>query len=171
MELALNEVKTQAKKLCKAIKSDPNTLVKLKRSLKRTLVIPDEIKLKHCLLIISQQLGFKDWHHAQLILSGKQSLKDMPDMGKIFSNQACNKYINLWFVDYQQAKVTLSQQKNTSWLVPFKKQFIVVKKEYLLTLNISNNIEKLTTEINHDLYQGYNSHIWDKLVCEIIRKR
>jgi hypothetical protein len=95
----------------------------------------------------------------------------MPDMGTFFNNHACNTFVNLWFSDYEEAKLALSMQENKSWLLPYKKQFIVVKKEYLLSLNISSNVEKLTTEINHDLYQGYGSPLWDKFACEVIRNR
>ena len=73
MELALNEVKTQAKKLLKALKIDSNLKLSMEIPLKKVgLSLPAEIKLKHCLAIISQQLGFDNWHHAQDILSGTQ---------------------------------------------------------------------------------------------------
>jgi hypothetical protein len=60
MELALNEAKIQAKKLCKAVKADPNILTKLKISLKSIQVVSaSDIQLKHCQLIISRQLVLK----------------------------------------------------------------------------------------------------------------
>ena len=59
MELAINEVKTQAKKLLKALRLDSELLLTMKVSLKKlSLSSQDDLRLKHCLTIVSQQLGF-----------------------------------------------------------------------------------------------------------------
>ena len=76
MELALNELKTQAKKLLKALRSNDELQLTMQRSLKKlSLSSLDELKLKHCLTLVSQQLGFDNWHDVQDILTGNKSVK------------------------------------------------------------------------------------------------
>jgi hypothetical protein len=172
MEIALNEVKTQAKKLLKAIKTDTALQQKLAVPLKTfQLESIEALQLKHCLTLVSQQLGFSSWHHAQTILSGSQTLANRPDMGTAFYTKACGGLINLWFADYLQAKAVLNNQATTRWLLPYQKQFIVVEKDYLDLLKMSEGCEKWWHDINHDLYGGYNSPAWDNLTYLMIRKR
>lgn len=170
MELALNELKTQAKKLLKVIKEKNEFENKIKLQLKKIQITsPNEVKLKHCLILVAQQLGFENWHHAQLVLSGNATLTKNLDMGTVFYNNRCAAFINLWFSDYNQAKQALISNFEISYLLPYKKQFIVVKKEYLLALNINENSHCLFANIHHDLYQGYNTPSWDELNYQVIR--
>ncbi len=172
MKLAINEVKTQAKKLLKSLKTNPVTWQNMEPSLKRlSLPSKEELKLKHCLTLIAWQLGFDNWHHANTILSGQESITNQPNMGTFFYNNVCGGHINEWFADYQQANQTLLNQPNTKWLLPYKQQFIVVEKGFLTALNVDDSLLVLTTEIESDFYHGYNCDTWDKLASIIIRKR
>ncbi|MDP5138292.1 hypothetical protein ORJ04_20295 [Rheinheimera baltica] len=155
MELALNEVKVQAKKLLKAIKRDPILQQHMAPQLKRLEIKDgDDLQLKHCLTMLSQQIGFASWHHAQKVLSGNEDLHSTPDMGKVFYTKACGGLINLWFAQYQQAKTVLSENPSSRWLIPYQKQFIIVDKDYLNLLKVSKGCEGYWQDINHDLYGG-----------------
>ena len=172
MELALNEVKTQAKKLLKALKIDSNLKLSMEIPLKKVgLSLPAEIKLKHCLAIISQQLGFDNWHHAQDILSGSKTNTEALDMGTFFYPRWADGFINEWFSDYQQAKSVLLDNQHDKWLLPYKNQFLVVSNSYVLAFKLDKKLVSLWGDVNHDMVAGYNSLAWDNLTCEIIKNR
>lgn len=172
MELALNEVKTQAKKLLKALKSDDELQQTMQLPLKKlSLSSLDELKLKHCLTIVSQQLGFDNWHHAQDILSGNKKTITPMVMGTFFYPKGSGGFINEWFADYQLAKSTLANTTTQKWLLPYKNQFIVVEKEYISLFNIDKKLIKLWGDIGHNMVESYNSLAWDKLTREVIKNR
>jgi hypothetical protein len=172
MEIAINEVKTQAKKLLKAFKTDHTLQQKMALQFKKNhLETISKVQLKHCFTLISQQLGFIDWHHAQRVLSGNAQLENQPDMGTTFYKSACGGLLNQWFSDYEQAKAALAMQPSTSWLIPYQKQFIVVTRDYLKALNINEDYEKCLQTIGHDLFAGYNTQAWDNLAYIVIRNR
>jgi len=172
MELAVNEVKTQAKKLLKALRLDSELLLTMKLSLKKlSLSSLDDLRLKHCLTIVSQQLGFDNWHHAHHTLSGNVKPGTALSMGTFLYPKGCGAFINEWFADYEQAKSTLVNEPQKKWLLPYKSQFIVVEKEFIFLFNIDNKLVMLWKEIDHDMAEGYNSLAWDRLACEIIRNR
>jgi len=172
MELALNEVKTQAKKLLKAIRLNSDLKLTLARPLKKlALTSLEELKLKHCLTLVAHQLGFDNWHHAQDVLSGSRTPVDTLDMGTLFYPKGADGFINEWFADYQQAKDTQINQDKLKWLLPYKKQFIVVKQEYILAFKFDKKLMLLWADIDHDMVDGYKSVAWDKLTCAIIKNR
>jgi hypothetical protein len=172
MELALNEVKTQAKKLLKALRLDDELQLIMKLPLKKlSLSSLDELKLKHCLTIVSQQLGFDNWHHATDILSGNSKTNAPMIMGSFFYPKGSGGFINEWFADYQLAKNTLANKTKQKWLLPYKNQFIVVEKEYIALFNIDEKLMMLWLEIGHNMVDSYNSLAWDKLACEVIKNR
>lgn len=172
MEYALNEAKTQAKKMLKAIKGETILSIKTNKLLASIGVKSNqEIKLKHCQFLVSKQLGFDNWHHAQEMLSGRLPLTKQVNMGAIFYNHACDAMMNLWFADYQQAKEVLAKKPESSWLLPYKKQFVVVNQHYLSLLKLDNENIQLSHHLQHDFYQGYNTDIWDKLAMQVIRNR
>jgi hypothetical protein len=172
MELALNELKTQAKKLLKALRSNDELQLTMQRSLKKlSLSSLDELKLKHCLTLVSQQLGFDNWHDAQDILTGNKSVQDCKNMGSFFYPEGCGGFINEWFADYQQAKSALVHKAKLKWLLPYKHQFIVVEQDYIALFNIDQKLTPLWRDIEYNMVESYNSLAWDKLACEIIKQR
>jgi len=172
MELAINEVKTQAKKLLKALRQDSELLLTMKLPLKKlSLSSLDDLRLKHCLTIVSQQLGFDNWHHAQNTLSGNVKAGTPLGMGTFLYPKGCGAFINEWFADYEQAKNTLVNEAENKWLLPYKNQFIVVEKEFISLFHIDNKLKKLWSEIDHNMAEGYNCSAWDKLAREIIKNR
>jgi hypothetical protein len=169
MEFALNEVKIQAKKLLKSFKTDDISELRLQKYLKRlTLKNLDELKLKHCLTLVSQELGLVNWHQAQFLLIGDEKIIKPDNFGTFFYPDSCGGFINEWFNDYQQAKLVLLQKTQTKWLLPYKNQFLVVGKDYIKQFGMD---EKLWREIEHDMVKSYNTSAWDKLCCGIIKNR
>lgn len=135
------------------------------------LPIPTEIKLKHCFTIIAHQLGFENWHHAQDVLSGNKKSIQALNMGTFFYPVGADALINEWFVNYQQAKDLLSKTVGDRWLLPYKNQFIVVKKDYISTFLNNIKLMPLWSDINNNMVDSYKSRTWDKIACEIIKSR
>lgn len=172
MELALNEVKIQAKKLLKALKIDSDLQLAMQRPLnKLALTSLDELKLKHCLTIISQQLGFENWHHAQCVLSGSKKTNGPLNMGTFFYPKGSSAFINEWFVNYPEARNTLTNKAKSKYLLPYKNQFIVVTKDCISLFKIDKQLMLLWAEIGHDMVESYNCLAWDKLASKIIKNR
>jgi len=172
MELALNEVKIQAKKLLKSLKIDSDLQRVMQRPLnKLALTSLDELKLKHCLTIVSQQLGFVNWHHAQGILSGSKKANGPLNMGTFFYPKGSGAFINEWFANYPEARKTLEEQTKSKYLLPYKNQFLVITKGYISLFKIDEQLMFLWDEIEHNMVESYNSLAWDKLACEVIKNR
>ena len=172
MKYALQEVKTQAKKLLKAFQSDPSLVRGMQIPLKKIAVSSlEELKLKHCLSLVAIELGFKDWHEAQQLLSGSKPQSMTINMGSFFYPKGCGGFINEWFADYSQAKNTLVNSATSKWLLPYKNQFIVVEKEYIEVFKLDKSLLSSWAEIEHDMAASYNSLAWDKITCAVIRNR
>lgn len=172
MKLAINEVKTQAKKLLKSLHENEALFQSMRLPLKRANVSSlTQLKLKHCLSIVSHQLGFDSWQHAHEVLSGKEDPFESSNMGSFFYPKSCGAFINEWFVDYQQAKNTLLMSERPKWLLPYKNQYIVVTKNYIDAFKLSDNLTSLFSEIKHDMIESYNTDIWDKVTCAVIKNR
>lgn len=172
MELALNEIKTQAKIKLKAIKSGKQLIKQPKRS-PVGIKLPDrqEIQLKHCLIYIAQELGFKNWHHAQHILSGSNNQISL-GMGKFFYPKGASYFINEWFSDYQEAKQVLDAlETSTAWLLPYNNQFIIVKSNYIDIFKLDNQTSLLWTTVRYDMVASYNTLAWDQITYGIIKNR
>jgi hypothetical protein len=89
MKLTINEVKIQAKKLFKALKTNPSLLLSKQKSLlKMNVSAIDELQLKHCLGLSSLDLGFSNWQIAHSVLSGSFLPVETIDMGKFFIPKA-----------------------------------------------------------------------------------
>ena len=172
MKLALNEVKTQAKIRLKAIKAGKQIVEHTKHS-PASITLPNrqDIKLKHCLTYIAQELGFDNWHHAQHVLSG--SSNQMPlDMGEFFYPKGAGYFINKWFSNYQEAKNILDTlETSTAWLLPYKHQFIIVKSSYIDIFKLDDEINLLWPTVKYDMMASYNASAWDQISYGIIKNR
>jgi len=172
MELAINEVKTQAKKLLKALKVDGDLERKMQLPLKKLAVTSiDELKLKHCLSLVSMELGFTNWHQAKDVLSGNVEPLAVNNMGSFFYPKSCGSFINEWFADYQVAKSTVENSSQAKWLLPYKNQYVVVKQDYINAFNLESRLTPLWTELERNMVAGYNRLAWDTLVCAVIKNR
>ncbi len=172
MELALNEIKIQAKKLLKELPNNKALQQSLSKPLNSfALAEPNNVQLKHCLALVSYQLGFNNWRQAQSVLSGKEVPIAHIDMGTFFYPESCGAFINEWFNDYNQAEKALLEQPKIKWLLPYKKQFLVVERDYVEQLNINQALTTLWSEVERNMVKSYNSLAWDKLTAQVIKNR
>jgi len=170
MNLAIRELKIQAKKLLKEIKAGDKVPTKLQRNLKSlNLESMLDIKLKHCHFLVAKKYSFDSWQHAQQVLSGDELTGTILNMGTIFHSSRCDAFINLWFSDYAEAESALVVDKKNRWLVPYKQQYIVVRREYLEMIGIDSAFDEQWRNIGHDLVKGYNSESWDSLAAAALK--
>jgi hypothetical protein len=170
MNLALNELKVQAKMMLKMVKSGNVLQAKLMRDLKVIkLDDPKEIKLKHCQFFIAKQYGFDDWQHIRQVFSGTKSNDAKMNMGTFLHSSRCDALINFWFAEYTEAQEALLFDKDNRWLIPYKQQYIVVNNEYLKMIGLDNRFVRQWQNINHDLVEGYNSDSWDELALAVLK--
>jgi len=170
MNLAIKELKIQAKKLLKIIKTGEKITTKMQQQLKAlNLESIQEIKLKHCQFLVAKKYTFDSWQHALQVLSGNEIGNTSINLGTIFHSPRCDALINLWFANYPEAQTALAFDKNNRWLIPYKQQYIVVNKEYLKMVGIDNAFEEQWRCIGHDLIKGYNSESWDMLAMAALK--
>jgi len=167
MEQALNEVKIQAKKILKGYKNKvPEQIVRLDKWHKTLNSIKSGVQLKHCQVVIAKELGFRDWQHLHKVLSGEAVNNSDVNFGSLFYNKACVSFVNQWFTTYGEAKVALDIEH---YLLPFKRQFLVVGANYITMLGVTNGHKML--QVKHDLYASYPSNEWDELVLQTLKHR
>jgi len=168
MDRALNEVKNQAKILLKLCKKDhTKALARMAKWHKKIQVTEAGLKLKHCQFVLARELGFIDWQHLQKVLSGTLS-KELSslDLGTLFYPPACFSFLNKWFTTHQDAIGSLDENH---YLLPHKKQFFVVTKDYIDTLGITDMV--LLSKINRDMFFSYPGNIWDELTLQVLINR
>jgi len=170
MNLAISELKIQAKILLKTLKSGENLSTKMQRQIEMlNMNNSQDFKLKHCHYLVAKKYGFDNWQDAQQVLSGEKLTDTVMKMGTLFHSSRCDALINLWFSQYEEAQLALSLDKTNRWLIPYKNQYIVVNNEFLKMLGIDKGFDEHWRNIGHDLVKGYNSDSWDKLALAVLK--
>lgn len=171
MELALNELKIQAKKRLKLLKSDTDSFTHEKILKQIGVNHQNDVQLKHALTIVSRQLGFSTWQQTSSVLSGARQTNPVNDMGTLFYPKAGHGLTNEWFADYASAYAVLMADYDNKWLFPYKNQFIVGDANYLAAFRFEPEIILLLEDINHDMEASYNTPLWDQITCAMLKKR
>jgi len=155
MRLALEEVKIKAKKVLK------------QSMLMAGDSVNDKISLMACQRQISRQLGFEDFNHARLVLTGQAKPEEKLNFGSIWYAPACTRFTNQWFSSYAEAQQV--QKVNRLYLLPYQQQFLLVEPDFLFTLGLNGQDVALLERAKKDLVALYPSEIWDKLAQIRIR--
>lgn len=142
----VEELKIRAKKLLKT-SPQPEALLKLYQGRKTT---PQPLQLKHCQYYIARQYGFTDWEHTRRVLSLEASSQQQ-DYGEFWYQDQTVTLLNIWCRDYQEALQVLAEQGG--YLLPYKKQFLVVQKPYIKMLKM-NPEAPLWAALNNNWCQG-----------------
>lgn len=139
---AIREIKTRAEILHRRIREGD------RRALERLRAVPGfrgrpgdsgpaalaagaEVQRKHCLAVISRELGFAGWQHALRVLRGDPG---ETDMGKLLYHEACGGHLNHWFASYEDARAQRVRQ--SGYLLGYQRQFFVVDRYYIETLGL-----------------------------------
>lgn len=170
MELAVNELKIQAKKRLKYLKANEQDFALFKEKHKLTLGGSDELQLKHVLLSSARELGFASWQQLVNVLSGQSSTEQL-DIGTLFYPRGCHGLTNEWFASYREAQQVLAQDSENKWLLPYKTQFMVVTRDYMAAFNLPLDAINWLDDVKRDMAGCYNTNLWDKIVVSILRHR
>ena len=163
--LALSELKIRAKKLLKRQQSEDVIGTYFSATLKKKhWTDKDTIQLKDCQNLMAIRCGFDDWHHATKVLSGREG----KDVGTFFHTNACEAFINLWFADYSEALSALGDGK---FLVPYKRQYVVVDPAYLHAIGISNTVIAECLSGHPNIAGNYGTELWDKIAEVVVRHK
>lgn len=171
MELANNEIKLQAKKLLKRIKSGETLTTTLTKQLSNLPIELADIQLKHCLTLVARRLGFFHWHEAQQFFTGASNDNSLNNWGTYLYPERGDVFINEWFSTYTNAKQIISEQPGQKWLLPYKTQFIVVEKDYIDNFRLDTQTAELWRSMNYDMKASYNSNAWDHLTAAILKQQ
>ncbi|MCW9034701.1 MAG: hypothetical protein OQJ97_10830 [Rhodospirillales bacterium] len=158
MNRSIEELKIRAKKLQKSFASGDKNAIK---HLKRIHTTHQEVKRRTCLNSIAMDLGFSDWSQAKTVLSGEDV--DGVNRGTLWYSQKCMPFLNLWFATYEEARAVLKDNPDF-YLVPYKKQFIVVDHNYLKAINLWEGCQTEWQAIDRDAVNGYGAPEWHHLV-------
>jgi hypothetical protein len=154
-ELALNELKKQARRLGKAAEQgSPAALQRLQPS--------GGDQHKHCLLAVSREAGFRDWQQARAILSGTGQAGD--DFGTLWLGRPGGGFLNEWFARYGDARRSWEAQPGT-FLLPYKTQCVVVGRQLMLHHGLA--AEDLGSGL--DLLAEAGTPRWDRLARQRLR--
>lgn len=170
MELAVNELKIQAKKHLKHLKADDQDFALFQKKHKLTLDGSDELQLKHVLLASARELGFASWQQLVNVFSGQSSTEQL-DMGTLFYPRGCHGLTNEWFASYHEAQQVLAKDSENKWLLPYKTQFMVVTRDYMAAFNLPLDAINWLNDVKRDMAGCYNTDLWDKIVVSILRHR
>jgi hypothetical protein len=127
-------------------------------SKRRRWPLPPEWKLHHAFNIVAAELGFRDWEHARVVLSGLAKRGD--DLGGFWHDFGCEALFNHWFARYDEAKQL--QTQGDYWLFPYGKQFIVVDAHYVRAIKLDPESD-LWPPVQRDLASSYGSDGWRAL--------
>lgn len=185
MNKALNEIKIQAKILLKSARNNqPSAIQRLanqsrqkSNSYSLDLAYTDLAKLKHCQHVLAREVGFENWQHAHSILgasdnklSNNSSGSGAVNMGKLWHNSNCDALINLWFSNYQEARLAL-QAEPSNYLIPYQQQFIVVTEDYIKVIALHEVDASLWRDVKHNLVDSYATEAWDRIAHIRLRNK
>lgn len=123
-----------------------------------------EPRLRDCLNAVSKEAGFDDYAHARRVLNGEARPGD--DFGTFWYAPRCAGLLNQWFATYEEARgalrATPRPEKRRLFLLPYKRQFMVVEDDFIRELGLQPE-DTVWTTAGHDLIQAYGSAAWRTL--------
>ncbi|MDV7338384.1 hypothetical protein RYZ26_02165 [Terasakiella sp. A23] len=163
MYRSIDELKIRAKKLQKRLNAGESEILS---AFKLDVSAAQDLRRKTCLNQIAKQVGFIDWNHAKITLSG-MSTPDS-DMGKMWYSGQCTALLNNWFADYDEAQIYLAENPDM-YLLPYKRQFMVVKDDFIKVIGLDQDCDEYWKKVNNNLVAAYGSNAWHELVWRRIQ--
>ncbi len=162
MNACITELKTRARLGLKALKAGESGLLQRAQAVSgRAFPAPAEWQLRHALALVAQSVGFRQWDHARRVLGGEASIGD--DMGTFWHAPGCDVLLNHWFARYEEA-VAVQGASPATTLLPYGRQFIVVRDEYLRELRLPDDLRG-----GFDAVAAYGSPQWVAWCCARLR--
>lgn len=134
----VQEIKVRAEILQKRVEQgEPAALARLrvlpelrKASVDAVKEFAQTIQRKHCFAVVSRELGFSGYAHAQRVLSGDQSETDFGTMLYPMHSGA----FNHWYANYEEARDLRSEING--YLLAYKRHFFIVDSYFIESLGL-----------------------------------
>jgi hypothetical protein len=88
------------------------------------------IQRKHCFAVVSRELGFSGYQHAQRVLSGDEAESDF---GTMLYPSRCGG-LNHWYANYQEARDLCSEING--YLLAYKRHFFIADRYFIENLGL-----------------------------------
>ncbi len=93
------------------------------------------IQRKHCLALVSRELGFGSFEHAVRVLEGDPSELDL---GQLLYEKQWGAFLNEWFTSYDEAHAAqaAASHEERRWLLAYKRHFFVTTGAFVEALGL-----------------------------------
>ena len=165
---SIEEIKRRARVLHTALlKREPAACARLRalrefREVEEDRLIEDA-KHRHCLSVVSNELGFEGWQHASAILNAKRD----DDFGTLLNPPGSSAHWNIWSASYDEAKEIRAE--HGGYLLGYKKHYFIVDQYYVETLGLDPN-DADWERIGRDWVKPASVEARDRLYAQLIRK-
>ena len=166
MSIVIEMLKKQAHALHQQARArDQKSLVRL-RNLRQFKSLDDEqiiaeVKRRHCLKVIAQEIGFAGWPHALQIIEGSNT----EDFGTFFYPKGCGAHSNIWRASYEEAQNIRSD--HGGFLLGYKHQFLVVDDDYIREMGLNPTDPELAA-FGRDWVNPGNAPLREKLFAKVV---
>jgi hypothetical protein len=139
----IRELKTRAELLHTAVtRKEPRALERLrvlpelrKAGASEVASMAETVRLKHCLAIVAQELGFSSWEHARRVLEGGA---DERGFGTLLYGPSG--MLNHWFARYEEARAFVDEGERAGkkyYLLAYKRDFFVADGHFIEAIGLS----------------------------------
>lgn len=134
----VRELKTRAEILHRKIESKDIRAIQRLRVFAEHRRLPAErlnevagsIQRRDCLAVIAAELGFSNWHHLKIALTGEGEAEEFGTL--LYPGTAA--HINLWYASYEDAVAV--REARRSYLLAYKRQYLVVDRYFIESLGL-----------------------------------
>lgn len=88
------------------------------------------IQRKHCLAMVSREVGFDGWLHAVSVLTGRAN----EDFGTLLCLLGSPAHWNIWSASYEEARDI--RKEHGGYLLAYKRQFFITDRHYIETIGL-----------------------------------
>lgn len=120
----------------------------------------EDLRLRDCLNLVAKDAGFTNWDHARRVLNGEAEVGE--DMGTFWYDPRSKGLLNQWFASCEQARAALQATPRRCFLLPYKRQFMVVEDDFIRELGLDPE-DAVWVTAARDMVQAYGSAAWQEL--------
>lgn len=113
----------------------------------------------------AREIGFSDWEHARLVLSGRAEPGD--DQGSFWHAPRTGMLLHIWCSSHAEA-LALQARQPGDFLLPYRRQCFIVKTPFITALGL-DVADAAWSDIGYDLVAGYGSPAWCRLAWQRLR--
>lgn len=168
----IQEIKVRAEILQKRIEqSEPAALARLrvlpelrKASVEALQEFAATIQRKHCFAVVSRELGFSGYPHAQRVLAGDEN---EVDFGTTLYPGGHGMF-NHWYANYEEARDLRAEIQG--YLLAYKRHFFIVDRHFIESLGL-DPADPDWEAMGRDWVKPHDPHARRRLYAKLIQAR